>query len=149
LETNSLGRQLAGKILSDSKGIPNRLERLFDKLTPTFIKYTGDGTFFIRFKDGKVKNPDFVVRPFRKWKAVIEIFGEYYHRPEEEKELIERYKEVGVNCLVVWEREIGQEDKRRKALIKKINDFLDRISSETIRQTPSKNEGDDIVQPTL
>lgn len=82
---------------------PNKLENLFDEHTPYSIKFTGDGKVWITFTDGKLKNPDFVVDGTTK---VIEIFGDYWHKDEDTSILVEQYREVGYECLVLWESEI-------------------------------------------
>ena len=79
---------------------------MFNEQTPAHIDQTSDGKFFINFTNGKVKNPDFIVRPVKETKKVIEIFGRYWHKAEEEAELTERYAEVGYKCLVIWEEEV-------------------------------------------
>jgi len=69
------------------------------------IRYTGDHSFWIRM-DGwkfKYKNPDFVVGSFRETKKVIEVFGNYWHTPEEATKLIRAYARGGIECLLVWE----------------------------------------------
>jgi len=81
-------------------------ERMFNEQTPEYINQTSDGKFFINFNNGKIKNPDFIVRPVNETKKVIEIFGRYWHEPKEEQELINHYREVGYNCLVIWEEEV-------------------------------------------
>jgi len=81
-------------------------ELLFDKNTPANINRTSDGKYFVNFHNGKIKNPDFIVRPVNKTKKVIEIFGAYWHPPEEEAKLIALYKEAGYDCLVIWDYEV-------------------------------------------
>ena len=44
-------------------------------------------------------------------KRVIELYGDYWHRGEDETIKILRYKNAGWDCLVVWEREIQDESK--------------------------------------
>lgn len=82
---------------------PNKLETLFNENTPYPIKFTGDGKVWITFSDGKLKNPDFVVDGTTK---VIEIHGDYWHKGEDTNDLLDSYKEVGYDCLVLWETEI-------------------------------------------
>ena len=66
-------------------------------------RYTGNHSFWITFADGKHKNPDFIHRHRR---VALEVFGRFWHKPEEEKYLIDRYREKGWECIVVWEDEI-------------------------------------------
>ncbi len=89
-------------------------ERMFNEQTPDYINQTSDGKYYVNFKNGKIKNPDFIVRPVNKTKKVIEIFGRYWHKPEEEAELVDKYKEAGYNCLVLWEEEVYEETYRDK-----------------------------------
>ena len=99
-----------------------------------------------------VKNPDFIVvendkvndykkdiekngflkdRNLKKSiKKVIEHFGDYWHgecktgirNDLHEKQIIENYKKVGIDCLVIWEHELKDID----SLKIKINNFLDK-----------------------
>lgn len=86
---------------------PTRPERIFDSITPKSVKYVGDGNKWIKLKNGQNKNPDFVIDGQKK---VIEVFGDYWHRKgtrnDDPQELIDSYKQVGLNCLVIWEHEI-------------------------------------------
>jgi len=58
--------------------------------------------------------PDFINVNGRK--AIIEVFGEYYHDTNKfpnrltEKETIEHYKKFGFHCLVLWENEVYKEE---------------------------------------
>lgn len=59
------------------------------------------------YKIGR-KYPDFIDE---KNKRIIEIFGEFFHKKEEEKERINYFKEIGYNCLVIWASELKYKDK--------------------------------------
>jgi hypothetical protein len=65
--------------------------------------YTGDRKFFISLNNGSFKCPDFVNKNKRK---VIEVFGRYWHRNDNPSKVIELYKEVGYDCLIIWDDEI-------------------------------------------
>ncbi len=82
---------------------PNQVETVFDKFTPSNIKFVGDGVHWIKFPSGRYKNPDFLVLGTKK---VIELFGDRWHKPEEEKEIKELYQAAGHECLVIWEHEM-------------------------------------------
>ena len=82
---------------------PNKLEITFDKLTPDYVEFVGDGGLWIKLPTGRYKNPDFVVSGERK---LIELFGNRYHRRSEEQEIVEKYSSVGYECLVIWEHEM-------------------------------------------
>ena len=81
-------------------------ERMFDEQTPDYINQTSNGKFYVNFASGKIKNPDFIVRPVNQTKKVIEVFGRYWHKPEEEADIVKQYKQVGYDCLVLWEEEV-------------------------------------------
>ena len=97
---------------------PNKLETYFDSITPDEVVFKGDGKFFLTFKSGKVKNPDFVVAHQRK---VIELYGDYWHEGEDPEELIARYKEIGFECLVLWESEVHKDI---EAVLSRVELFL-------------------------
>ena len=68
----------------------------------------------------KFKNPDFIIpgpdvlHPFRGVTKVIEVFGDYWHSSkftglsniEHENQIIQAYKVVNIDCLIIWEHEI-------------------------------------------
>jgi len=98
---------------------PNNLELLFDKLTPDSVEYTGNGKYFIVTKL-KTRLPDFTIEGENK---VIEIFGNYWHKGENPKDIIKEYYEVGYKCLVFWESEVYQannDSKYLEEMLKKI-----------------------------
>ena len=69
------------------------------------LKYTGDRSKWVKFKDGKIKNPDFV---FENYNICIEVYGNYWHKNDNPELLINKYKEIGWRCLVLWEKEINE-----------------------------------------
>lgn len=81
---------------------PNKLEQFFDELTPKYIYYVGNFTFFIVTKK-QTHNPDFKIKGQRK---IIELFGNYWHKGEDPKELIKEYAEAGWECKIFWEKEV-------------------------------------------
>ena len=102
---------------------PNGLERKVLTLAPEgSILFTGDFSFWRWLpKLGHHKNPDFIVpgpdsgNPKKGVTRVVEAFGDYWHSKmftgrapfEHEQELIDAYKEVGIECLVLWESEVS------------------------------------------
>ena len=81
-------------------------ELLFEKLESDVVTRTSGGKFYVTLKTGRCKNPDFVVGKYADRK-LVEIFGRYWHqKPNEEEELISAYKEVGYDCLVIWDDEV-------------------------------------------
>lgn len=83
-----------------------RLKRLLDVRFPGEWRYTGNGQVII----GGC-NPDFV--NCNGHKAVIEVFGDYWHglkhtgrtAEEEENRKVRHFAAWGYKCLIVWERE--------------------------------------------
>ena len=49
-----------------------------------------------------------------KLKAVVELFGEHVHKPEDERKRISYFREHGYQCLVVWWKEISTMCNREK-----------------------------------
>lgn len=98
--------------------LPNKLEQYFDVNTPSEVVYTGNGKFFLSFKNGTNKNPDFIVKDKRK---VIELFGKYWHREDDPQELIQQYSEIGFECLVFWDYEVYQDTEN---VLRKVNKFI-------------------------
>ena len=64
-------------------------------------QYTGDGTQIV---NGMY--PDFW---WEEEKRVIEAFGEYWHKEEDENQRISAFAKVGVKCLVIWGNELQDE----------------------------------------
>jgi len=122
------------KVLIMNKIKRTKPERVFDKLTPDNVKYTGDRTLKIKTKR-KIRYPDFKIIGQNK---VIEIFGIYYHdilpvkngeKTENPKNIIKEYKEIGIDCLVFWEYEIIKTYEKRK---KYPNPDLERVLKKTL-----------------
>jgi hypothetical protein len=105
----------------------NGLETTVHGMAPDgVLRFTGDGGYW-RFLPllGRHKNPDFVVvspdcdpdHPFRGSTKVVEAFGDFWHSKmftgkvpfEHERELVEAYADVGLECLVIWESEIDDD----------------------------------------
>ena len=76
-------------------------------------RYTGNAQFIL---NGKA--PDFVHNKKRK---IIELFGERWHRPEEEEVRITEFAASGYQVLVIWLRELKV--KNRKKLSERIKFF--------------------------
>jgi len=68
------------------------------------FSYTGDRKLWLELGPGKFKNPDFSSEK-NQW--VIEVFGRYWHKPDEEEELVIAYRDAGWKCLVIWEDQIA------------------------------------------
>lgn len=107
----------------------SKLEQRIQQILPDRCKYTGLGDYWVIFQDGKRKNPDFVLAKKngnlpKKVTKVIEIHGNYWHQDEwnnRGQDLIDRYKQVGIDCLVLWGSEI---EKDFGQVMKKVSGFL-------------------------
>lgn len=105
---------------------PNKAEKkILDMNIPKLV-YTGNFSHWITFNNDRRKNPDFIIKPFSETKKVIELFGgkDFFHTKQEEKEIIELYKEVGVECLIIWDYEL-----KNKNLLNVKNKILDFINN--------------------
>ena len=126
---------------------PNGIESLLIKEFPELI-YVGDGKTWIQFRDTTRKNPDFIMKDSNK---VVEIFGDYWHskiktgldKEIHQKDIINRYQQVGYSCLIIWENEIKNDFENVKI---KISNFIRNCSPETTRRTPQNIVDEDIVQ---
>lgn len=81
----------------------NKLESFFNLMTSKSVRFTGDGRIFVKFKDGSHKNPDFMIDGTN---VIVELYGNYWHRDHDPNDLIQKYKEIGYNCLVFWEYDV-------------------------------------------
>lgn len=72
-------------------------ERMMNSMFPGQWIYTGSGKRVVVI--GRMI-PDFTHTSEKK---VIEIFGTYWHKPEDEEKKINKYAECGYQCLVIWE----------------------------------------------
>ena len=91
-----------------------RLELILNEIAPDF-QYNGDFSLGITI-GGKI--PDFINTNGEK--QIIEMFGDYWHKPIEEQLRKEVFKEYGYDCLVVWENELEHEVE----LVNKIKEVL-------------------------
>ena len=64
---------------------------------PNEWRYVGDGSVWIAGK-----NPDFIHKVERR---VIELFGSYWHKKEEEKERVSHFEKYGFECIIVWDKQ--------------------------------------------
>lgn len=80
---------------------PNGLEISFISLIEKYnlpFRYVGNGAIWICGK-----NPDFI---HTENKIVLELFGDYWHKNEDEAIRTEHFKSHGFNTIVIWESEI-------------------------------------------
>ena len=69
-------------------------------------EYVGNGKFWLRTKI-KCRIPDFINRAQKK---IIEVYGDYWHKGENPNDKIMEYREIGWDCIVIWESEIMSAD---------------------------------------
>lgn len=93
-------------MMSGHRPIINKPEKEILRIGGGLLRFVGDCSFWIRFPNGKRKNPDFVVLPFGETKRVIECYGRHWHRNHNPQDLVDQYASVGIKCLVVWDDEI-------------------------------------------
>jgi len=88
-----------------------RLQSVLNEYFPNTYKYVGDYQICIggRF-------PDFI--NVNGEKEVIELFGIFYHKPDETESLINHYKQYGFSCIIIWDAEL----ENKEALIKHIKE---------------------------
>ena len=71
-------------------------------LTKLGYRHTGEGSFWRRWPDGTLHNPDFVNETDKK---IVEYFGSYWHDRSEEAHAIEQWAALGYECRVIWDTE--------------------------------------------
>lgn len=96
---------------------PNKPEKIILDIIGDRGWYSGNGTFWLKFKNGNNKNPDFKIHGKNK---VIEHYGEYWHRNDLAEDIVKLYNEIGYECLVIWEYEL----KDLSCIKYKINSFI-------------------------
>ena len=86
---------------------PNSIEKIISELVNEYgYKYVGDYSIWV---DGK--NPDFIKE---KDKKIIEVFGDYWHKKDDEYIRYVHFKKNGYKLLVIWEHEIYENLKNVK-----------------------------------
>jgi very-short-patch-repair endonuclease len=117
------------KVLKAISKVPNKPETILNQLTPIEVRYVGNRSFWVRIKllvDGeyviKNKNPDFKITGQKK---VIELYGDYWHKNDNPEDIINAYKEIGYDCLIIWESEIYNE---LELTLERISQFMDKKS---------------------
>jgi hypothetical protein len=83
-----------------------RVQTIIDFMFSPFVvyQYTGNRKFWVTLKNGKHRNPDFTCSSLGK---IIEVFGRYWHRNDDPAQVITQYREVGWDCLIIWDDEVG------------------------------------------
>ena len=80
--------------------VETRLGKLIEFACPGEYAYTGNGSILVC---GYA--PDF--SNVNGQKKVIEMFGDYWHKPNSDSSRIEMFKSFGYDCLVIWESEMS------------------------------------------
>jgi hypothetical protein len=113
------------KVLKAINIKPNKPESIINALTPGNVRYVGNRQWWRKLmilENGeyieRYKNPDFKVKDQKK---VIEVHGDYWHKGEDTNALIQAYKDVGIECLVIWEHEIKSDI---ESVLNRIADFV-------------------------
>lgn len=95
------------------KSKPTKPEiKLTEWLKPLGFTYVGDGKIIINYR-----NPDFINQEH---KLIIELFGDYWHKKEEEQKRKEIFSKTGYQTLIIWEHEL----KDKQALMQKVECWL-------------------------
>lgn len=98
---------------------PNKLEQRLIDICEEYnlpFKFTGDSPY-----PGLAgKMPDFVSTNGEK--KIIEIFGDYWHSPDQVPERINLFKQYGYTTLILWGHELRSY--ADSELVKRINNFL-------------------------
>ena len=81
-----------------------KMQALLDYCCPESFVYTGDGSSVM-----PGLNPDFT--HCNGIEQVIEVFGDYWHQGENPQNLVDKYKQLGIDCLVIWEHELEEPEK--------------------------------------
>jgi len=85
-----------------------KLMGYINEVSPDGWEFVGDGKVVI---DGKV--PDFINKDMLQ---VIELFGKFWHKPQEEKTRKDFFAQYGYETLIVWWKELFRPIKLRQKL---------------------------------
>jgi hypothetical protein len=90
------------KVWASAQRKPNKFElmaEIFLKAIDPRCRYIGDGKMWI-----SGRNPDFIIEGTNK---LIEVFGSYWHDPEDEEFRKSHFKSCGFNTLIIWDKEFN------------------------------------------
>jgi len=90
--------------------IETKLDGILNTLFPNEYKYTGDGSIII---EGKI--PDFI--NINGQKKIIELFGNYWHKQEDEQIRKEYFDKYGYKTLIIWEEEMTNLENVKNKLV--------------------------------
>jgi len=109
------------KIRKAANQRPNKIEMYLDELLQTTFpsewEYVGNGKLII---NGLI--PDFA--NINGKKALIELFGDYWHKGENPQDRIDKFVELEYSCLVIWESEL----KNPSRVIEQITNFIEEVT---------------------
>ena len=80
-----------------------KLQDILDEYFPNTWKYVGDGQLII---GGKC--PDFA--DINGKKDLIELFGTYWHQPDEVVPRERHFRDYGYSCTIIWENELQDKE---------------------------------------
>jgi hypothetical protein len=98
------------KILNPKK--PTSIERLFIELIAKYnlpYRYVGNGDVWI-----SNMNPDFINTNSKK--EVVELYGNFWHKGQNPQDRIDKFKQYGFECKVIWEKEFKYSDWEQRVL---------------------------------
>lgn len=130
------GKRLCMDVHARPNKSEKRLSYILRKLVPSEYKYNGDCRLGITI-GGMI--PDF-------WnvngkKKVIEFFGSYWHSEDETPKKIAKYKEFGVDCLIIWDYEMkDKEAVKNKILTFTHNPNIELVNVVSIEKCESKSQ---------
>lgn len=96
---------------------PNTLEQLIIDLNLPDVKFTGLGEKWVTFRNGKHKNPDFIIEGTNKVIEVGDVM--YWHTLDEIEDVKRCYSEIGYECLYVTNVELAERRIETEAMIAK------------------------------
>ena len=119
--------------LHENRIRPNKLEQMIIDLKVSGVIFTGLGDKWVTFKNGKHKNPDFIVENTNK---IIEV-GDvtYWHSVEEIRDVVQHYSEIGYDCLYVTNKQLFEDYDATVASIRKFVHNHDVIIDKLIKRT--------------
>lgn len=111
-------KYVASQMRARNRNQQNKLEKSFehflDKHFPGCWKFVGDGSLII----GNLC-PDFTHTSMKH--LLIDLFGSYWHEPQDEEYRIGYFSKRGFKLLVVWEEELSN----RSSVYNKVKNFTD------------------------
>lgn len=93
-------RDMQKELTKAEKKIEGILQFMFQGCNPYTYNGSGKSKQWITLYGRKKRRPDFINE---REKKVIEIFGRYWHRNDNEERIIQQYRNVGWDCLIIWE----------------------------------------------